>query len=140
MFCSGPQSSLANLSRVVWGGEVYAFSATIDHMALLREFYGPFSHISPGLVGMEDCESLFTHLKRKKVIAEKFLPRHFLAIQQAIEIRELDNVYWIRGRENPADGLTKLHSGGLPLLRLMESGTYNPGYLRPLLGVACREP
>ena len=63
------------------GGEVYAFSEMIDHMALLREFYAPFSLMPPGLVGMEDCESLFTHLKNKKMVTEKYLVRHFLSIQ-----------------------------------------------------------
>ena len=87
------------------------------------------------MVGLEDCESLFTRLKKNKLITEKFV-RHFLAIQQAIEFQELDNVYWIPGKENPANGLTKLRSEILLLLRLMESGTYNPGYLRPLKGVA----
>ena len=36
------------------GGEVYAFSEMVDHMALLREFYARFSRISPGMVGLED--------------------------------------------------------------------------------------
>ena len=85
---------------------------------------------------MEDCESLFTHLKKNKLITEKFLVRHFLAIQQAIEPQELDTVFWAPGKENPADGLTKLHSEILPLLRLMEAGTHNPGCFRPFKGVA----
>ena len=83
---------------------------------------------------MEDFESLFTHLKKNKLITEKLPVRHFLAIQQAIELQELDNVYWNPGKKNPADGLTKLHSGILPLLRLMGAGTYNPGRVRPLEG------
>ena len=105
------------------GGEAYAFSELLDHMSILRGFYGYFTDVFSGMVGLEDCESLFADLKKKKLITEKFPDRHFLAIQQAIEIQELDNVYWIPGRENPADGLTKLRSGMLPLLRLMESGT-----------------
>ena len=44
------------------GGEVYAFSEMIDHMALLMEFYAPFSHISPGLVEVEACERLFFYI------------------------------------------------------------------------------
>ena len=48
------------------GGEVYAFSGTIDHTALSREFYVPSSGVSPGMVGREDRESLFTHLKKGK--------------------------------------------------------------------------
>ena len=114
------------------GGEVYAFSEMLDHMSMLREFYGHFAGSKPGMIGLEDCESLFTHLKKSKIITEKFLVRHFLSIQQAIEERELDNVFWIPGKENPADGLTKMHSEILPLLRLLESGTYNPGMMRPL--------
>ena len=58
------------------------------------------------MAGLEDCESLPTRHKRGKLIAENFLARHFLAVQQAIEIQELDNVYGIPGRENPAAGLT----------------------------------
>ena len=66
------------------GGEAYAFSEMIDHMALLREFYAPFSRISPGMVGMEDCESLFTHLKNRKMAAGEYFVRRFLPIQQFI--------------------------------------------------------
>ena len=121
------------------GGEVYAFSEMIDHMALLREFYAPFSHISSGLVGTEDCESLFTHLKNKKMITEKYLVRHFLSIQQFIDEGELEDVYWIPGVENPADGLTKLRSEMGPIATLLETGRFQPGILRPLRGLASSE-
>ena len=90
-------------------------------------------------MGLEDSEGLFTHLKKNKLITEKFSARHFLAMQQAIDIQGLRNVYWIPAREDPADGLTKLRREVPPLLRLMETGAYNPGYLRPLKGVAFRE-
>ena len=108
------------------GGEVYALSEMLDRMSMLRESYGHFTDLRPGMVGLEDRESLFKHLKKHKLNAEKFLVRHFLATQQAIELQELDNVNWIPGKENAADGLTKLHSEIPPLLRLMEVGTYNP--------------
>ena len=111
----------------------------LDHMSMLREFYGHFTGLYPGLAGLEDCESLFTHLKKSKMITEKFLARHFLSIQQALEQKELDNAYWIPGKENPADGLAKLRSEILPLLRLLESGAYNPGILRPLKGISLNE-
>ena len=121
------------------GGEIYAFSEMLDHMSMPREFYGHFAGLFPGLVGLEDCESLFTHLKKCKMIAEKFLVRHFLSNRQAIEEQELGDVYWIPGKENPADGLTKLRSEPAPLLRLLESGSYNPGMLRPLKEVTFKE-
>ena len=118
---------------------MYAFSEMIDHMALLREFYAPFSRMSPGLVAMEDFESLFTHLKNKKMVTEKYLVRHFLSIQQFIEEGDLDNVYWLPGTENPADGLTKSRSEMGPILALLETGRFQPGLLRPLKGLASRE-
>ena len=121
------------------GGEVYAFSEMLDHMSMLREFYGHFAGSKPGMIGLEDCESLFTHLKKSKSITEKFLVRHFMSIQQALEDHELDNVFRIPGEENPADGLTKMHSEILPLLRLLESGTYNPGMPQPLKRISTKE-
>ena len=121
------------------GGEVYAFSEMLDHMSMLREYYGHFAGSKPGMFGLEDCESLFTHLKKSKSITGKFLVRHFMSIQQALEEQELNNVFWIPGKENPADGLTKMRSEILPLLRLLESGTYNPGMLRPLKRISLRD-
>ena len=122
---------------------------------MLREFYGLFTDWRSAMVGLEDCEILFTLPKKGKLVAEKFLVRHVLAIQLAIEIQELDDVYWIPGRENPADGLTKLRSGIHHLLRLIiphvcdlyfgwpglyfEAGTYNPACLRPPKGVSFGE-
>ena len=55
------------------GGEVYAFSEMIDHVSMLREFYGHFIDLTPGVVGMEDGESLFTH--HGKVLSPSFLGR-----------------------------------------------------------------
>ena len=122
------------------GGEVYACSKMLGRMPMLRKFNGRFLDLPPGIAGLEDCESLFTHLEKKKMIAEKFSVRRFVAMQQALAIQVLGNVYWIPGRENPADGLTKLQRKNPPLLRLLESRTYNPGYLRPLKGGALRGP
>ena len=74
-----------------------------------------------------------------KMITGKFLARYSLSIQQALEHKELDNAYWIPGKGNPADGLTKLRSEVLPLLRLLELGPYNPGISRPLKGKTVTE-
>ena len=56
-----------------------------------------------------------------------------------MEDGELENVYWIPGTENPADGLTKLRSEMGPILALLETGRFQPGVLRPLRGLASRE-
>ena len=51
----------------------------------------------------------------------------------------LDNVHWIPGLKDPADGLTKTKGDLAPLSSLVESGGYNPGILRPLKGIAINE-
>ena len=122
----------------LWGG-VYAFSEMIDHMALLREFYAPFSRISPGMVGMEDYESLFTQLKNRKMATEQYLVRDLLTTQQFIEGGELDNAYWLPGDENPADELAKIKSEMGPILSLLRTGRSQPGILRRLKGLASKE-
>ena len=91
------------------------------------------------MVRLEDCESLFTYLKTKKLTAEKYLVRRFLSIQQALGGGDLENAYWLPGAENPADGLTRVRSYMVPLLQLLESGALYPGHLRTLKGVAWKE-
>ena len=66
------------------------------------------------------------------MITEKYLVRHFLSIQQFLDEGELENVYWIPGVENPADGLTKLRSEMGPIMTLLETGRFQPGALHPL--------
>ena len=45
------------------GGEACAFTEMVDHVALPREVYAPFAGMPPGMVGPEDCESVFSHLR-----------------------------------------------------------------------------
>ena len=44
------------------GGRVYASGEMVGHVALLRESFAPLLDISPGMVGMEACGSLFFSL------------------------------------------------------------------------------
>ena len=44
-------------------------------MLLLKDLYGPFQGMNPGLVALEDCEGLFADLKTRKMVAEKCLGR-----------------------------------------------------------------
>ena len=48
------------------------------------------------------------------------------AIQQALELQELDNVYGIPELGHPADGLTKTASDMAPLLRRLEPWNFAP--------------
>ena len=60
----------------------------IDHMSLSREFYAPFANLSPGMIGLGGSDGLFTHVRRKKTISEKFL-----VVQRTLDFDESDNVY-----------------------------------------------
>ena len=56
------------------------------------------------------------------------------------EDKELDNIYWLPGTGNPAEGMTRMKSEMSPMLNLLEFGEFHPGVLRPLLGVGSSEP
>ena len=96
----------------------------------------PFEGINPRVVGLEDCGSLFTLLETKKMIAEGYLVRHFLSIQHGVEAGDLGDEYQPPGTDSPADGLTRVRIDMVPLPRLLESGRFRPGQLRPPKGVA----
>ena len=96
------------------GAEGHAFSETMEHVALSRGFSAPFADL-------RDCESLFTHLENRKMVTVKYLVRRFLRNQQFIEEGGLDNVYWLPGTENPADGLAKIKSEMGPILALQDA-------------------
>ena len=117
----------------------YASSETVSHVALPREFYPPSVVISPGIVGAEDCESLFTNLEGEKTVTENYLVRHSLGIQQFLGNGHPADVYRLPGLENPADEQTKVKSGIIPLPRLLESEAFRPDMLRPLDSVPSNE-
>ena len=119
------------------GGWVYAFSGMVDRAALLREFSANFADVSPGMVRMEDCESLFSHL-HERATSGKHFARHFLGVQHSPDHVELDSVFWLSGPENPAGGLPKIKSNMEPSFRMLQSGSFRPGTLRSLRRVAFR--
>ena len=121
------------------GGEVYALSEMANHMSLPKAINGPFEAANPGAVGLKDCGSLCTHLAIKKMVAERFLVRHILSTQRALEAGDLENAYWLPGTESPADGFTKVRSDVVPLAIPLEPGRFYPGQLLSLEGVAWKE-
>ena len=76
---------------------MYALSEMVDHASMRRAFYVHFLDLAPGMVGLEDPESLVTHPKDKKISTEKLLVRHILAIQQALRMQELGYVNRLPG-------------------------------------------
>ena len=95
-------------------GEAYASSATWDHVALFWEFSSLCVDVSPSLLGLEGCVSLFTHLRNKKAAAEKYLARRLPGMQQALETGKSDDVFWLPGPGNPADSPGKVKRDTAP--------------------------
>ena len=54
-----------------------------------------------------------------------------MSIHQALEQGEPDNAYWPPGAKNPAERQAMVRSDMAPLLRILGSGSFNPGSLRP---------
>ena len=134
-----PRFSIGILVKCRLGGEVYALSAIMGHMSLLRNFHPPLGGLDPKVVVLDDCESLGTHSGARKMTVEMFPARHFLGTQQDLEEGDLGNAYWLPGAEDPSGGLTKVRNEMVPLLWLLESGEFNPASLRHLKGLDRRE-
>ena len=90
---------------------MYAFSEMVDHVALLRELYGPFVDLPPGVHGFGNCEIPSIHPKKEGPIVEKYVARDSSGIEKSRETKELDNVKWPPGLENPADGIGTFKTG-----------------------------
>ena len=67
---------------------------------------------------LEGCERLSTDLQAERAVAEKYVARHFHSTQEPLGNGGLDNAYWRPDLGNPAEGLAKVKSDILPLLRL----------------------
>ena len=135
---TGARHNLRRTSKFTWkpatsspGGEGYALGKMVDNMALIRNFYEPSEGLAPGMVGLEACESLFTHLKPKKDDRGGESGQTFPEYPASAGTRGIG--------QNPAGDVTKVRSFMAPLLRKLESGRFSPGSLRPVKGVCPRE-
>ena len=90
-----------------FGTEIYAFIETMDHVALMREFFVSLVDTPPGIASPGNCESPFTHLSTGRAIDKKYLAQHFTGIQQPSGNGRPGNAYQLRGPENPVDGITE---------------------------------
>ena len=121
------------------GGEVCAFSEEIGHVALRPGFFGPFEHLSPGMIGFEACKSLLTHIRGGETVAGERPVRHFLTIQQALDNDESDNGLCSPGVEKPAGGPTRAKSDVAPYLRMLRSSPFCSGAPHLSRGVPFQE-
>ena len=94
----------------------------MHHVKLLLGFYDPVRGQPLKMAGVEDCGSPSLHRSNKEMVAEQSLVRHFLFSQDTLreggEEGVLSNVLWVRGPDNPVDGLAEHKSDMLPHLPL----------------------
>ena len=127
-----PSKFTGKLVTISLGEDIWAFSEILDRVTTLREFFAPSADLSPGAAGLGDCEGLSTHLEAKRGATEKSSVGRFLGIRQALDSGELDKVHWVLGPGNLADEAAKERSDVAPSLRLLLSGYFCLGTLRPL--------
>ena len=96
-------------------GGAYACSGIIDHMTPSSRFYEPLQDRYLGAVDFGNCESLRTHGRITETATDENAARRFLGSQQALGNEKSDNVYWLPGTRDPADGLAKAECEMVPL-------------------------
>lgn len=99
--------------RTVLGGETYAFADCFDMTFMIRYDMERATNVKIPLTILTDSESLFKVIVKSSTTTEKRFMINIQAAREAFETYEIDNVGWIRTKDNIADGLTKTKSAPL---------------------------
>lgn len=75
------------------------------------------------LIICTDSRSLYDCLTKLGTTHEKRLMIDIMVLHQAYENREIAEIRWIDGKDNPADALTKFTAAGTALKSLVDSNT-----------------
>lgn len=93
--------------RSVMGGEAYAFANGFDFSFTLRHDLERMIAQNIPLTMYTDSDSLFKVIKKSTTTTERRLMIDIRAAREAYQREEISDIAWIRGDQNPADGLTK---------------------------------
>ena len=95
--------------------------------------YDPLAWISRAIcqpvaegIGLEYWGSLATYLRTNEAIGDEYLACHFREIQQGSGNDELGNVYSLPGASRLAGGPANVKSDIVPLLRMLQLGSFCP--------------
>jgi hypothetical protein len=112
------------VTRSVLASELYAMVHGFDIGASIKSTIEAVLHIQLPLVMCTDSKSLFECLVKLGTTAEKRLMVDIMCLRQSYERREITEIKWINGNENPADAMTK--SKACPALKaLIDSNMIN---------------
>jgi hypothetical protein len=95
------------VTRSVLASELYGLAHGFDVGAALKSTVDQILQGSIPLVLCTDSKSLYDCLVRLGTTREKRLMIDIMCLRQAYERREIAEVMWIDGNENPADAMTK---------------------------------
>jgi hypothetical protein len=112
------------VTRSVLASELYAMAHGFDIGAAIKSTIEAILRIPLPLVMCTDSKSLFECLVKLGTTAEKRLMVDIMCLRQSYERREIAEIKWINGNENPADAMTK--SKACPALKaLIDSNIIN---------------
>lgn len=100
-----------------------AMSSAISCRQLLCEllFNDPRSTIIP-IIGLVDSRQLYDHINSTKQCAEKRIRLDVAEIQEAIQTKEIENIFWVPTQKMLADCLTKKGACPKSLLEVLDRG------------------
>lgn len=96
------------VTRSVLAGELYGMAHGFDLGAVLKATISKILQKDIPLILCTDSKSLYDCLVRLGTTLEKRLMVDVMSLRQSYERREVTEVKWIHGSNNPADSMTKL--------------------------------
>jgi hypothetical protein len=95
------------VTRSVLASELYAMAYGFDMGAVIKSTIEVMLRIRLPLILCTDSKSLYDCLVKLGTTQEKRLMVDLMCLRQSYERREIAEVRWIDGRNNPADAMTK---------------------------------
>lgn len=100
------------ITRSVLASEIYGMSSGFDYGYVISTTIATIvnrlgQETPPSLVLCTDSKSLYQCLVQLGTTTEKRLMIDVMGLRQSYERREIDEIRWINGHDNPADAMTK---------------------------------
>ncbi|EED15825.1 hypothetical protein TSTA_009470 [Talaromyces stipitatus ATCC 10500] len=109
-------SKCKRVTRSVLASEIYGLSTGFDHAITLASTVRMITdHLNMPAIPVVVCTdsySLYECLVKLGTTKEKRLMIDLMALRQSYERREIEEIRWIHGDDNPADAFTKANPNG----------------------------
>jgi hypothetical protein len=109
------------ITRSVLASELYSMAHGFDIASAIKSTIEGMLQINLPLVIYTDSKSLYDCLVKLGTTQEKRLIVDILSLRQAYERREITEIKWIEGSNNPADTMTKGSKACSALKALIDS-------------------